>query len=87
MIDFNFLPTIDKNRWNCDNCENSIDINWIIEEIIKECKENEKFYNALMEATCQFDYRECDDCHCSIWFYDDEVKELQEYVKSVLKED
>lgn len=84
-IDFTLLPTIDKNRWNCDNCGNSIDINWIIEEILQQCEENDEFYKALMCATNEFDYRECDSCYHSIWFYDDEVKELQELVKSILK--
>lgn len=87
MIDFTLLPTIDKNRWNCDNCKNSIDINWIIEEIIEQCEENDKFYKELMNATDKFDYRECDACYHSIWFYDDEVKELQQLVKSILKKE
>jgi hypothetical protein len=77
---------VDKNKWNCDNCGHSIDISWIIEQIVEECEDNREFYDALMLATDQFDYRDCDVCYQTIWFYDDEVKELQEFVKSSLKE-
>lgn len=85
MIDFTLLPNTNKNRCNCDNCGNSIDISWIIEEIVEECEDNREFYNTLMLAANQFDYRDCDVCYHSIWFYNEEVKELQEFVKSVIE--
>ena len=85
MIDFTLLPNINKNRWNCEYCGNSIDISWVIEEIVNECKDNREFYDALMGETDEFDFSDCGICYHSIWFYNDEVKELQEFVKSVIE--
>ena len=38
-----------------------------------------------MEETDEFDFSDCGICYHSIWFYNDEVKELQEFVKSVIE--
>lgn len=83
-IDFGLLPTIDENKWDCENCGSSIDISWIITDIVDECRNNTEFLSALLGAEDKFDYRECDDCYHSIWFYDEELKELQNFVKQEL---
>lgn len=83
-IDFDLLPNIDNNKWNCENCENSIDISWLLTDIVNECRDNPEFLEALLSAKDKFDYRECDCCYHSIWFYDEELKELQNLVKREL---
>lgn len=83
-IDYNLLPTIDNNKWNCENCESSIDVSWLIADLVDECRDNPEFLEALLSAKDEFDYRECCNCYHSIWFYDEELKELQNFVKHEL---
>jgi hypothetical protein len=45
------------------------------------CRENPEYLEVLLSAKDKFDYRECCNCYCSIWFYNEELKELQRLVK------
>lgn len=82
-IDFSLLPNI-SNKWECENCENSIDLEWLLMELIDECENNLEYYDYLLESTDSFEYGACSTCNHSIWFYDQEVLELQELVSSII---
>lgn len=84
-IDYNLLPEIDKTMWKCENCENSIDLSWLIEDIINECRENE-FYKESLYNDKIFDHGECDCCNHSIWFYEEQTLELRNFVKKILND-
>lgn len=84
-IDYNLLPKIAETMWKCENCDNAIDISWIIEDIINECSKNEIYREALYTDNT-FEHGECDCCHNTIWFYEDQTEELKNFVKGNINE-
>lgn len=76
---------IDSTMWACENCNNSNDLIWIIEDIIDTCKVNQKYKESLFSSKGSFSHTECDTCYHSIFFYDEALEELKKLVKEKLK--
>jgi hypothetical protein len=84
-IDYNLLPKTDETMWYCENCDSSIDLSWLLEDLVNECKSNEIYKEALYNSDI-FDHGECDCCNHSIFFYEEQTKELKNFVKHILNE-
>ncbi len=85
LIDFKLLPKTDETMWNCENCGSSLDLSWIISDLVEECEGNEKYKERLFSSD-KFSHRECDCCNHSVWFYKEQTNELKNFVKTYLNE-
>lgn len=82
MTEFN-VDELRDSCWKCENCESSIDLEWIVGELIKECRGNEIFKNHFLSKNDSFDFDECSCCNHSYWFYDEDLKKLQNFIKEI----
>lgn len=76
---------IDATMWSCENCNNSNDLIWLIEDLINTCEVNKKYKDSFFASKDSFSYTECDVCCHSIFFYDEALEELKKLVKEKLK--
>ncbi len=84
-IDYGLIPAIDQNHWNCQNCGHSLDLSYLLTELVEECKNNIEFKEELYNSST-FDYQDCYCCYHVVCFDETETKELIAFVKNILKD-